>query len=54
MSTFGKGLIASVKQAAAHARGRKVRGVRVAKVQTVHPKLVKCAVRMSKHKRHGD
>jgi putative transcriptional regulator len=50
MSTFGKELIASMKQAAAHARGRKVRGLRVTKVEMPDVKAIRRSLRMSQQR----
>ena len=50
MSRLGKELIASMKQAAAHARGRKVRGMRVTKVEVPDVKAIRRALRMSQQR----
>ena len=49
VSKFADELIASLKQAAAHAKGRKVRGMRVTKVELpdVRPSAGRCACRSS-------
>jgi len=47
MSKFGKELIASMKQAAAHAGGRKPRGMRVTKVELPDVKAIRRSLRMS-------
>jgi putative transcriptional regulator len=49
MSKFGNELIASLKQATAHARGRKVRGMRVTKVEVPDVKAIRRSLRMSQH-----
>jgi putative transcriptional regulator len=48
MGKFGKELITSLKQAAAHAQGRKARGMRLTKVEDV--KAIRRALRMSQHR----
>jgi putative transcriptional regulator len=50
MSKFGNELIASMKQAAAHARGRKVRGMRVTKVEIPDVKAIRRSLRMSQQR----
>ena len=47
MSKFGNELIESMKQAAAHARGRRVAGVRVTKVKMPDVKAIRRSLRMS-------
>jgi putative transcriptional regulator len=47
MSKFGKELIESMTQAAAHATGRKVRGMRVTKVKLPDVKSIRRSLRMS-------
>jgi putative transcriptional regulator len=47
MTTFGRELIESLKQAATHASGRKVRGMRVTKVKPPDVKAIRRALRMS-------
>jgi putative transcriptional regulator len=49
MSKFGKDLIASMEQAAAHARGRKVAGLRVTTVDIPDVKAIRRSLRMSQH-----
>jgi putative transcriptional regulator len=50
MSKFGNELIASMKQAAGHARGRKVRGMRVTKVEIPDVKAIRRSLRMSQQR----
>lgn len=50
MSKFGEELIASMKQAAAHASGQKVRGVRLTKVEIPDVKAIRRSLRMSQHR----
>ena len=50
MSKFGKELIASLQQAAAHAGGRKVPGMRVTKVELPNVKAIRRSLRMSQHR----
>jgi putative transcriptional regulator len=50
MGKFADDLIASMKQAAAHARGRKVRGMRVTKVELPDVKALRRSLRMSQHR----
>lgn len=47
MSKFGKELIESMKEAAAHARGRRVVGMRVTKVKMPDVKAIRRSLRMS-------
>ena len=47
MSRFGKELIESLKQAAEHAKGNKVRGMRVTKVELPDVKAIRRSLRMS-------
>jgi putative transcriptional regulator len=47
MSKFGAGLIESMKQAAAHAQGRKVRSMRITTVEVPDVRAIRCALRMS-------
>jgi putative transcriptional regulator len=47
MGKFGKELIESMQQAASHARGRKVRGMRVTKVEVPDVKAIRRSLRMS-------
>jgi putative transcriptional regulator len=50
MSKFGKELIASLTQAAAHAKGRKPQGMRVTKVEIPDVKAIRRSLRMSQHR----
>jgi len=50
MSRFGDELIESLKQASAHARGRKVPGMRVTTVKVPNVKAIRRALRMSQHR----
>ena len=50
MSKFGKELIESMQQAAAHAGGRKVPGVRVTTVEIPDVKAIRKALHMSQHR----
>jgi putative transcriptional regulator len=50
VARFADDLIASMKQAAAHARGRKVRGLRVTVVETPNVRAIRRALRMSQHR----
>jgi putative transcriptional regulator len=50
MGKFGKELITSMKQAAAHAQGRKARGMRLTKVEMPDVKAIRRALRMSQHR----
>ena len=50
MSKFGKELIERMQQAAAHAGGRKVPGVRVTTVETPDVKAIRKALHMSQHR----
>ncbi len=50
MSKFAKQLIASLEQAAAHAKGRKPRGMRVTTVEMPNVKAIRRALRMSQHR----
>jgi putative transcriptional regulator len=47
---FGKELIASMEQAATHATGRKVRSVRVTKVEMPDVKAIRRSLRMSQQR----
>ena len=47
MSKFGRELIESLEQAAAHVRGHKVRGMRVTKTELPDVKSIRRALRMS-------
>ncbi len=50
MGKFGAELIASMQQAAAHAGGRKVSGVRVTTVKIPDVKAIRKALHMSQHR----
>jgi putative transcriptional regulator len=50
VSKFGEDLIASMRQAARHAGGRKVRGIRVTRVPMPDVKAIRRALRMSQHR----
>jgi putative transcriptional regulator len=50
MSKFGEELIESMQQAAAHAGGRKVPGVRVTTVKIPDVKEIRKALHMSQHR----
>jgi putative transcriptional regulator len=50
MSKFGNELIESMRQAAAHARGRRVRGMRVTTVEVPDVKAIRRSLRMSQHR----
>ena len=50
MSKFGEELIESMKQAATHAGGRKVRGMRVTKVAVPDVKAIRRSLRMSQQR----
>ena len=50
MSKFGKELIESMEQAAAHASGRKMRGMRVTKVELPDVRAIRRALHMSQHR----
>ena len=50
MGKFGSELIESMKQAAAHARGRPVRGLRVTTVEVPDVKAIRRGLRMSQHR----
>jgi putative transcriptional regulator len=50
MSKFAKELIASMKQAATHAQGRKVRGMRLTTVEMPDVKAIRRSLRMSQHR----
>jgi putative transcriptional regulator len=47
MGKFGKELIESMEQAASHARGRKVRRIRLTKVEVPDVKAIRRSLRMS-------
>jgi putative transcriptional regulator len=50
MPKFADELIASLNQAVSHARGQKVRGIRVTTVDAPDVKGIRRALRMSQHK----
>jgi putative transcriptional regulator len=50
MGRFGEELVKSMKQAAAHASGRKVPGVRVTTVEIPDVKAIRKALHMSQHR----
>jgi len=50
MSKFGDELIESLKQAGAHAHGRRVPGMRVTTVKVANVKAIRKALRMSQHR----
>jgi putative transcriptional regulator len=50
VSKFGKDLIASMKQAARHASGRNVRGMRVTRIEVPDVKAIRLSLRMSQHR----
>jgi putative transcriptional regulator len=50
MARFANDLIASMKQAAAHAQGRKVRGMRVTTVEMPDVKAIRQSLRMSQQR----
>ena len=50
MSKFGDELITSLKQAAAHAGARKVKGMRVTKIEVPDVKAIRRSLRMSQHR----
>ena len=50
MSKFGRDLIESMEQAATHARGRKVPGMRVTRVKMPDVKAIRRSLRMSQHR----
>jgi putative transcriptional regulator len=49
MSKFGNELIESLQQAAKHAAGKKVRGLRVSRVELPDVKAIRRSLRMSQH-----
>ena len=49
MSKFGQELIESMQQAARHASGKKVRGMRVSKVELPNVKALRRSLKMSQH-----
>jgi putative transcriptional regulator len=50
MGKFAKELITSLEQAAAHARGRKVEGMRITTVEVPDVKAIRRSLRMSQHR----
>jgi len=50
MGKFGKDLIESLSQAAAHAAGRRLKGTRVTKVEIPDVKAIRRSLRMSQHR----
>jgi putative transcriptional regulator len=50
MAKFANDLITSMKQAAAHAQGRKVRGMRITTVEMPDVKAIRRSLRMSQHR----
>src|SRR5216684_7249270 len=50
MAKFGGELIESMRQAERHASGRKVRGMRVTKVELPDVKAIRRSLRMSQHR----
>lgn len=50
MSKFAEDLITSLKQAAAHARGQKMRGMRITPVPVPDVKAIRRSLRMSQHR----
>ena len=50
MTKFGKELIESMQQAAKHASGKKVRGMRVTKVETPDVRAIRLGLKMSQHR----
>jgi putative transcriptional regulator len=50
MTKFGQELIESMRQAAKHTGGRKVRGMRVTKVEIPDVKALRRSLRMSQHR----
>ena len=50
MGKFGDELIESLKQATAHAEGRKVRGMRVTRIEVPDVKAIRRSLRMSQHR----
>jgi putative transcriptional regulator len=49
MGKFAKELIESMQQAARHAAGKRVRGLRVSKVELPDVKAIRLSLRMSQH-----
>jgi len=50
VSKFADDLMTSLKQAAAHAGGRKVKGMRITKVEVPDVKTIRRSLRMSQHR----
>jgi putative transcriptional regulator len=50
MTKFADDLILSLKQAAAHAQGRRVRGMRITTVEVPDVKAIRRSLRMSQHR----
>ncbi len=50
MGKFGRELIESLQQAATHAEGRRIKGVRVTKVEIPDVKAIRRSLRMSQHR----
>ena len=50
MGKFGRELIESLQQAAAHAEGRRIKGVRVTKVDIPDVKAIRRSLRMSQQR----
>lgn len=50
MGKFGRELIESLQQAAAHAQGRRVKGIRVTKTEIPDVKAIRRSLRMSQHR----
>jgi putative transcriptional regulator len=50
MGNFADELITSMKQAATHAEGRKVKGMRITKREVPDVKAIRRALRMSQHR----
>jgi len=50
MGKFADELVASLKQATAHAEGRKVKGTRITKMEIPDVKAIRRSLRMSQHR----
>jgi putative transcriptional regulator len=50
MGKFTNELVESLKQATAHAKGRKVKGMRVTRLETPDVKAIRRSLRMSQHR----
>ena len=50
MGKFAKELVESLKQATAHAKGRKVKGMRVTRMEAPDVKAIRRSLRMSQHR----